>query len=82
MKPKATWLSPLLYRPPKNDEPVRSSRPRSTGRFATRKELCECVWDAYLNDAVNQIEIASRCGVSQTTVSNIIRHKEGYPDDY
>lgn len=44
-----------------------------TGRFDTRQELEERVWWFYLNSDMNQTRISDACGVSATTVSNILK---------
>lgn len=58
-----------------------AGRKKTTGRYATRDELCREVWRRWLHSGANQSDIARACGVSAATVGNILDSKEGYPHE-
>ena len=53
---------------------------KTTGRFDTREELCYFVWRWYVKSIMTQAAIARACRVSEGTVNNIMKNKEGYED--
>lgn len=52
-------------------------RHQTTGRFQTRDELIEWVWQAWEKTPACIADIARQCRVSPTTVANIL--KKGSP---
>lgn len=54
-------------------------RKPATGRFQTRAELLAEVWGRYLNTPANVAQIARFARVSETTIHNILKRKEGQP---
>lgn len=53
-------------------------RPPVTGRFATRAELVDFVWKAYLGTTRTTSDVARAAQVGYGVVSRILRTKEGY----
>ena len=53
-------------------------RPPVTGRFATRGELVDFVWGAYLGTTRTTSDVARAAQVGYGVVSRILRTKEGY----
>ena len=51
-------------------------RPKTTGRFRTRRELVEKIHFLWTVTSCNQSTIARNCRVSQPTICNIIDEKE------
>lgn len=51
-------------------------RKQATGRYDTREELEHWVRTWYRVSAMNQAQLARACGVSATTVANILKKKE------
>lgn len=56
-------------------------RRKTTGRFQTREELCEWVWNTYWHTKASAADIAKQCRVSEGTVNNILNSLEGRPTD-
>jgi len=52
---------------------VARGRKKSVGKYETRKELEEVIWNKWLHSSLNQSQIAKFTQVSETTVSNILR---------
>ena len=50
-------------------------RSKTTGRFATRKELENYVWHLWFNTGCKQVDIKRNCEVSHGTVAKIIDEK-------
>ncbi len=53
-------------------------RPPAIGRFATRGELVDFVWGAYLGTTRTTSDVARAAQVGYGVVSRILRTKEGY----
>lgn len=53
-----------------------TGRPKTTGRFNTRRELVDRVRHLYFQTDMSVSSVARNCGVSQTTANNIIESKE------
>ena len=53
-------------------------RPPVTGRFATRGELVDFVWRAYLGTTRTTSDVALAAQVGYGVVSRILRTKEGH----
>lgn len=51
-------------------------RPKTTGRFSTRRELLERVRFLWQETSCHQAAIARACQVSDTTIHNIIKDRE------
>jgi len=53
----------------------KNGRKQVTGRYETREELEQAVWDRYENTGQNQVQIARATKVSEGTVANILKTK-------
>jgi len=51
----------------------------STGRFNTRKELTDTIWQMK-SMGKKTYDISIYCKVSTTLVDNVVRNKEGMPE--
>jgi len=60
------------------------SRPKTTGRFATRAELVRRVQNFATINKLSDEAIARNCKVSSATVASIIKNREPleYPEDF
>ena len=56
-------------------ETMTKGRKKATGRFDTRAEFEECIWNLYRHTGMNITDIARFCRVSQPVVSKILDHK-------
>lgn len=57
--------------------PSRGRKP-ATGRYSTREELCQAIWQKHVNTSSSQADIARSCRVGQGVVAKILAAKEGY----
>lgn len=54
-------------------------RAKTTGRYATRKELCDNIWRMYQHSPAHVADIARVVRVSETVVHKVLDNKEGMP---
>lgn len=54
-------------------------RPKATGRYATREELCEMVWRFYRSPKLTIADVARVVRVSERVVHTILETREGMP---
>ncbi len=60
-------------RHPHSTKPMRKGRPTSTGKYKTREELEEAIFDRCFNRGWSARHIARVVGLSATTVSALIK---------
>ena len=77
---KAILNTYRMKAPVQKEEGKTKGRKKITGRFETREELEEAVWNLWANTKCNQAAIARNCRVSPTTVANILNRPGKHPE--